>query len=126
MPPPYDDDFYFFRSLRSHVKFSIIVVFFLVLLLILLWNWQPWFEVEIKPADKTSGSTTEGTNGQAGARRDFDTKLQSAVVYHAVRPGDTLSEIAERNGIEMSVLMKHNGIDNPNSLRAGQQLKIPR
>ncbi|MBK1832485.1 LysM peptidoglycan-binding domain-containing protein [Roseibacillus ishigakijimensis] len=44
---------------------------------------------------------------------------------YAVRPGDTLSEIAERHGIGLSVLMASNpGLD-PKRLRVGTELSIP-
>ncbi|MEY3757944.1 MAG: hypothetical protein RLZZ263_1098 [Cyanobacteriota bacterium] len=42
-----------------------------------------------------------------------------------VKPGETLSEIADRNGISLKRLMQANGITNPNVVTAGQTLVIP-
>ena len=48
--------------------------------------------------------------------------VQAGVV---VKPGETLSEIADRNGISLKRLMQANGITNPNVVTAGQTLVIP-
>jgi LysM repeat protein len=42
-----------------------------------------------------------------------------------VQPGETLSEIAERNGVELQQLMRLNGIQNPKLVQAGQRLVLP-
>jgi LysM repeat protein len=42
-----------------------------------------------------------------------------------VKPGETLSEIADRNGISLKRLMQANGITNPDVVTAGQTLVIP-
>jgi LysM repeat protein len=44
---------------------------------------------------------------------------------YTVRPGDTLSEIADRFHISTADLMEANGIDDPRALREGQELVIP-
>jgi murein DD-endopeptidase MepM/ murein hydrolase activator NlpD len=44
---------------------------------------------------------------------------------YAVRPGDTLSEIADRFHISTADLMEANGIDDPRGLQEGQELVIP-
>ena len=44
---------------------------------------------------------------------------------YVVREGDTLSGIAARYGVDESALQRANGIDDPNSLFAGQELVIP-
>jgi LysM repeat protein len=44
---------------------------------------------------------------------------------HTVQPGDTLSQIARRYGISMTVLAQVNGITNVNRIYAGQVLRIP-
>ncbi len=44
---------------------------------------------------------------------------------YVVREGDTLSAIAARFGVEEAALQRANGIDDPNSLFAGQELVIP-
>lgn len=42
-----------------------------------------------------------------------------------VRPGETLSEIAERHGVSLTRLMQANGITNPDLVEAGTRLVIP-
>ena len=46
-------------------------------------------------------------------------------LYHRVRSGDTLSEIAEQYGIGLSALTRANGLNNRNFIRIGQQLTLP-
>ncbi|MBI1293391.1 LysM peptidoglycan-binding domain-containing protein [bacterium] len=48
------------------------------------------------------------------------------VVYHSVRAGESLSSIAARYGVSVSAILQHNRIANPNILRVGQTLAIPR
>lgn len=122
MPPQVNPDFDFFQALRGYVKFSIVLLFFAAMILILLWNLQPWFEIEIKPANKLKDVTSADLE-----RGVYNRALQSEVkiVGYIARPGDTMSEIAESHGIGLSILLKYNAIENPNTLRAGQRLKIP-
>ena len=42
-----------------------------------------------------------------------------------VKPGETLSEIADRNNISMNELMENNNITDPNQIRAGQKIVLP-
>jgi 2',3'-cyclic-nucleotide 2'-phosphodiesterase/3'-nucleotidase len=44
---------------------------------------------------------------------------------HVVVRGDKLPEIADRNGVTLEDLMKHNKIQNPHILWVGQKIKIP-
>ena len=44
---------------------------------------------------------------------------------YVVRAGDTVWRLANRFGVSQDVLMKANGIDDPNRLRAGMELRIP-
>jgi hypothetical protein len=48
----------------------------------------------------------------------------SQCVYHWVKPGETLSGIAARYGVNMWTLAQRNGISNPNRIYAGQRLLI--
>lgn len=45
---------------------------------------------------------------------------------HTVKNGDNLTRIARKYGVSVSVLKKHNNIQNPNHLYAGKKLQIPR
>jgi LysM repeat protein len=42
-----------------------------------------------------------------------------------VRPGDTISEIAQQYGLELDTVLSFNGIQNVHRLQVGKQLKIP-
>lgn len=44
---------------------------------------------------------------------------------YTVRSGDRLGDIAHRNGVSVSTLVKRNNISNPNLIRPGQVLTIP-
>ncbi len=46
-------------------------------------------------------------------------------VIYVVQPGDTLSGIAARYGVDMEALATRNDIDRPESLRSGEKLVIP-
>jgi hypothetical protein len=120
MPVPINSDFEFFQTLRGYLKFSLFVLFVFALLVVIAWNMQPWFEIEIKPVSKLKETPVKDNSSAKSLQSNVE------IVSYVVRPGDTLSEIAERYGVRLSTLLKHNGIDNPNELRAGQRLKIPR
>jgi LysM repeat protein len=47
-------------------------------------------------------------------------------VTYVVDQGDTLSRIATRFGVPAGAIMELNGLRNPNHIRLGQKLKIPR
>lgn len=47
------------------------------------------------------------------------------VCEYVIRPGDTLSEIAQRFGVSVKELMYLNGIHNPNFIFVGQVLTLP-
>jgi LysM repeat protein len=46
--------------------------------------------------------------------------------FHVVQAGESLSRIASRYGVTPSEVAQANGITNPNSIRVGQKLKIPK
>lgn len=53
------------------------------------------------------------------------TAAMTAASTYEVRPGDTLSVIAERFGVPVAEISAANGIDDVNSIRPGQELIIP-
>ena len=55
----------------------------------------------------------------------FLTSLNSFAGEIIVKPGETLSEIAEKNRVSIELLIETNKISNPNSLMEGQVLRIP-
>jgi LysM repeat protein len=58
--------------------------------------------------------TQSASPAQTGAGKDYRIKL-----------GDTLGDIAKRNGVSVDALAKANGIINPNKIFAGQTITIP-
>ena len=50
---------------------------------------------------------------------------RAALANVVVKEGDTLSEIADRNGVSLKRLMQANGLSNPGKLAVGQTLVIP-
>jgi N-acetylmuramoyl-L-alanine amidase len=49
----------------------------------------------------------------------------TATAEYTVRAGDTLSGIAVQHGVRTADLAGHNGISDPNRIRAGDRLRIP-
>ncbi len=52
--------------------------------------------------------------------------LALAQATYVVRPGDTLFSLARRFGVEVATLARANGIADPDRLRAGARLVVPR
>lgn len=61
-----------------------------------------------------SGSSPSGQSGQPSAFEG----------YYIVQPGDTLSKIAARYGTTVRILMRLNGLSNPDRIWVGQRLRI--
>lgn len=68
--------------------------------------------------DKYATAAPSGTS-------EPSTSNENEVVYTVVE-GDTLSKIAAKYGTTYQKLAEYNGITNPNVIRAGQKIKIPR
>ena len=51
--------------------------------------------------------------------------LQAGAASITVKPGDTISGLADRYGVSVGRLMRANGIRNSNHLEAGQTLRLP-
>ena len=62
--------------------------------------------------------------GRSSAARSSGAGGRASGGSVVVQPGDTLSEIAERNGISLQRLMQLNGITNPAMVEAGRRLVI--
>ncbi|MEH7105097.1 N-acetylmuramoyl-L-alanine amidase [Bacillus velezensis] len=61
-------------------------------------------------------------SGATSAPAKTETKTGRAT--YTVKKGDTLSGIAQKEGISMATLQKLNGIKNPNVIKVGQVLKL--
>jgi murein DD-endopeptidase MepM/ murein hydrolase activator NlpD len=56
----------------------------------------------------------------------YPQKAENSVISYTVKPGDTLSEIAYKYGINLRDLIEENKIDNPNLVGIGMKLIIRR
>ena len=61
----------------------------------------------------------------SSAKREQKRGVKQRRVYHRVRPGETLSTIADRYRVSLAALQRANGIRNRHRIRAGQRLRIP-
>lgn len=52
------------------------------------------------------------------------TEIKTGGATYTVKKGDTLSEIARKEGVSMATLQSLNGIKNPNLIKVGQVLKL--
>ena len=69
-------------------------------------------------------STASKTNSR---KTDFSSKvsvIEGETIIYTVKRGDTLSEIAERHNIGLSVVMRANNISNPRSIKVGTKLRL--
>ncbi len=73
----------------------------------------PVGKVLVISADETAGPSSSPTSTSSGPKT------------YVVQPGDTLAQIAVRNGVTLSQLMAANNITNPDKIFSGQTLKIP-
>jgi LysM repeat protein len=75
------------------------------------------------PAGVSSNAQSSATTDAPGA--GATTADTQEPVIHVVQPGETLGSIAALYGVSANDISAVNGINNPNLLRAGQQLIIP-
>lgn len=54
------------------------------------------------------------------------TPLNIPTTTYRVKAGETLTDIAERYSLTVEQLSALNGIDNPNQIEVGEQIKVPR
>jgi LysM repeat protein len=71
------------------------------------------------------GGATAPSGRSRGSRANGGPNGGAKTGTVVVQPGETLSEIAERNGVGLQQLMRANGIENPKLVQAGQRLVLP-
>jgi membrane-bound lytic murein transglycosylase D len=76
-----------------------------------------------KEARKTSATVTQK---KAEPTKPAPAKKTASSSRHTVSKGDTVYGIARRYKVSEKALMQANGITNPNALRLGKALVIPR
>ena len=80
-----------------------------------------------RPAEAVAVTTSpedDQQQGQQQASVTVETEEADSTIY-IVQPGDTLAQIANRLGVRIDDLITLNGIQNPDVLHVGQELKIP-
>jgi LysM repeat protein len=73
----------------------------------------------------TSPSDDEDEQQQQPASESADAADQVDQTIYVVQAGDTLAQIANRLGVRIDDLITLNGIQNPDRISVGQELKIP-
>jgi len=68
-------------------------------------------------------TATAKVNAQKAPQSD-STAASSGPKFHVVQPGDTLWDIAKRNGLSVQELKELNNMDNQQQLKIGEKLKI--
>ena len=58
-------------------------------------------------------------------RNDTTTPASLVEAVHIVQPGENLHTIGMKYDISWTTLVRHNSLDRPNTIYAGQELKIP-
>ncbi len=80
-----------------------------------------------KAAHDAGQATQEDIERFRAERKAFgDKQAAAAVVTYEVQPGDTLSGIAAKYGVNDMDIARANGIENPDLIYPGQVFTIPR
>jgi lipoprotein NlpD len=72
-----------------------------------------------------AAATLAGCAGRSERPARAPAQSQAQAIYYTVRPGDTLSGIAGRVGVDMTALARANGLPPPYLIRVGQRLTLP-
>ena len=73
----------------------------------------------------SSGSGSSGSGSSSSGSSTSPSSTQSYITYTIVR-GDTLTKIANKFGTTYQELARINGISNPNLIKVGQVIKVPK
>ncbi len=82
---------------------------------------EPRVAGALPPPPRADGSAPKETS--SGSSRSLPPKDGYAV--YVVKPGDTLSAIAQRHEVLQKSIVEANGLADPNRIRAGQPLYVP-
>ena len=78
--------------------------------------------IEVLKPGATVRTVVDGTVAKATPEAPVAARVAAV---HKVQKGETAYGIAQRKGVKVAELLKHNGIKDPAALRPGQTLKIP-
>ncbi len=78
------------------------------------------YQLNVKPPDLSSAQVSFAKFSSKGKLRKRDYKF----VYHKIRPGQSLIEIAEKYEVTIDDLLQFNEIRSPELLKAGMKIKV--
>jgi len=82
-------------------------------------------EAEKMAVKPRAGQSPTDAMRQASKGREVLEPAKRAASKYKVKAGDTLSQIAKKNGTTVRAIMKASGIENANKIKVGQQIVIP-
>jgi len=87
----------------------------------------PRTDAALRAFQRDAGITVDGIYGPQTrqALTQALARVQGGGSTYTVRPGDTLSQIAQRHGTTVDELVRLNNIRNPNLIYPGQELRLP-
>ncbi len=87
----------------------------------------PRTDAALRAFQRDAGITVDGIYGPQTrqALTQALARVQGSASTYTVRPGDTLSQIAQRHGTTVDELVRLNNIRNPNLIYPGQELRLP-
>ena len=82
-------------------------------------------ESAAKDVKVPAGRSPTDVMRQVSKGREVLAPAKRAASKYKVKAGDTLSQIAKKNGTTVRAIMKASGIENANKIKVGQQIRIP-
>ncbi|MDP9212214.1 MAG: LysM peptidoglycan-binding domain-containing protein [bacterium] len=117
------------RNKLSFYYFTGAVALFVVGYGLAWFSEQPLFSKEVFPKGDDRTATVPAPSGTPAADDDAAPSDTEASVrpgrQYEVQPGDTISSVAEANGLDFEALAEYNGIPYPYNLAVGQIIVIP-
>ena len=78
-----------------------------------------------KKSDDVKKDKPKKGNDKHDSKKSNNVKKDVPTGKHVVKPGDTLSKIAQQNGVTVDQLAKANNIKDVNNIAVGQELTVP-
>jgi hypothetical protein len=94
----------------------------------LLWNPGSTYHADALtrlPAAPGTTASSAASETTTLSTTSSGSSVPTAVRFHTVQKGDTLTAIASKYGVEISAIMALNAISDPNALHPGQVLELP-
>jgi uncharacterized membrane protein/LysM repeat protein len=84
-----------------------------------------WLNVEATPTKTARPSPTPTRAPTVTSPPEAAISIGSAGLFYVVQPGDTLTAIGDRFGLDPEAIAAVNGMDEPEPVLAGEELRIP-